>query len=209
LSAGEIIELLSEEGVDVSVRTIERVLAEEGYSRLPRRTRLKLAMTVKGAQVPEVAQRIRLGDLSPAPFDSEAAGVFLFAPLIEKLNLVKVVEEAGLPGTKAIPAFSYFLSWPSSFSAPSATPISQSTPLIQDRDSLLSSMCSPSARPFPPTPTASTGFTCCVCSRALSSRLPGWGSMMARSSTWTSTPFLTLEKNPSWRSIGLGHGAKE
>jgi len=111
LSAGEITELLSEEGIEVSVRTIERVLAEEGYSRLPRRTRLKLGMTIKGAQVPAVAQRIQLGDVSQRPFDSEAAGVFLFAPFIEKLNLGKVVEEAGLPGTKAIPAFSYFLSF--------------------------------------------------------------------------------------------------
>jgi transposase len=111
LSAGEITELLSEEGVEVSVRTIERVLAEQGYSRLPRRTRLKLGMTVKGAQVPSVSQRIRLGNVSQRPFDSEAAGVFLFAPFIERLNLVKVVEEAGLPGTKAIPALSYFLSF--------------------------------------------------------------------------------------------------
>jgi len=111
LSAGEITELLSEDGIEVSVRTIERVLAEEGYARLPRRTRLKLGVTVKGAQVPEVAQRIRLGDVSQRPFDSEAAGIFLFAPLIEKLNLAKVVQEAGLPGTKAIPALSYFLSF--------------------------------------------------------------------------------------------------
>jgi len=111
LSAGEITELLSEEGLEVSVRTIERVLAEEGYPRLPRRTRLKLGMTVKGAQVPAVAQRIGLGDISERPFDSEAAGVFLFAPFIEGLNLVKVVQEARLPGTKAIPALSYFLSF--------------------------------------------------------------------------------------------------
>jgi transposase len=111
LSAGEITELLSEEGVEVSVRTIERVLAEEGFSRLPRRTRLKLGMTVKGAEVPAVTQRIRLGDLSQKPFDSAAAGIFLFAPFIERLNLSKVVQEAGLPGTKAIPALSYFLSF--------------------------------------------------------------------------------------------------
>jgi transposase len=111
LSAGEITELLSEEGVEVSVRTIERVLAEEGYSRLPRRTRLKLGVTVKGAHVSEVAQQIRLGDVSQTAFESEAAGVFLFAPFIEKLNLLKVVQEAGLPGTKAIPAVSYFLSF--------------------------------------------------------------------------------------------------
>ena len=111
LSAGEITELLSEEGVEVSVRTVERVLAEEGFARLPRRARLKLGMTVKGAQVPAVAQRIQVGDASQGPFDSEAAGVFLFAPFIEKLNLVKVVQEAGLPGTKAIPALSYLLSF--------------------------------------------------------------------------------------------------
>jgi hypothetical protein len=111
LSAGEITELLSEEGVEVSVRTVERILAEEGYPRLPRRTRLKLGITVKGAQVPATAQRIQLGDVSQRPFDSEAAGIFLFAPFIEKLNLVKVVEEAGLPGTKVIPALSYLFSF--------------------------------------------------------------------------------------------------
>ena len=111
LSAGEITQLLSEEGVEVSVRTIERILAEEGYPRLARRTRLKLGMTVKGAQVPAIAQQIRLADVTQKPFESEAAGVFLFAPFIEKLNLAKVVQEAGLPGTKAISALSYFMSF--------------------------------------------------------------------------------------------------
>jgi len=111
LSAGEITQLLSEDGIEVSVRTIERILAEEGYPRLPRRTRLKLGMTVKGAQVPAVTQQIRLADITQRPFESEAAGVFLFAPFIEKLNLAKVVQEAGLPGTKMIPALSYFMSF--------------------------------------------------------------------------------------------------
>ena len=111
LSAGEITQLLSEEGMEVSVRTVERILAEEGYPRLPRRTRLKLGMTVKGAQVPAIAQQIRLADVTQKPFESDAAGVFLFAPFIEKLNLPKVVEEAGLPGTKMIPAISYFMSF--------------------------------------------------------------------------------------------------
>jgi len=111
LSAGEITQLLSEEGVEVSVRTIERILAEEGYPKLPRRTRLKLGLTVKGAQVPAAAQKIPVADVRKDSFDSEAAGIFLFAPLIERLNLAKVVQEAALPGTKAIPAMSYFLSF--------------------------------------------------------------------------------------------------
>lgn len=111
LSAGEITQLLSEEGVEVSVRTVERVLAEEGYPKLPRRTQLKLGITVKGAQVPAIAQQTRLADVTQKPFESEAAGIFLFAPFIEKINLAKVVEEAGLPGTKMIPALSYFMSF--------------------------------------------------------------------------------------------------
>jgi len=111
LSAGEITQLLSEEGVEVSVRTIERILAEEGYPKLPRRTRLKLGLTVKGAQVPAVAQKIAVADVRKEPFDCEAAGIFLFAPFIERLNLATVVQEAAVPGTKAIPALSYFLSF--------------------------------------------------------------------------------------------------
>jgi transposase len=41
LSAGEIVQLLSEDGIELSVRTVERVLAEEGYPKLPRRSRLR------------------------------------------------------------------------------------------------------------------------------------------------------------------------
>lgn len=111
LSAGEITALLSEEGVEVSVRTIERLLAEEGFSRLPRRSRLKLGLTVKGAQVPAVAEALELSKMPKNSWESQAAGVMLFVPFIEQLNLPKVVEEAGLPGTKAIPALSYFLSF--------------------------------------------------------------------------------------------------
>ena len=111
LSAGEITALLSEEGVEISVRTIERVLAEEGFPKLPRRSRLKLGLTVKGAQVPAVAEKLELGEMPTSSWESEAAGVMLFAPFIDQLNLPKVVEEAGLPGTKTIPALSYFLSF--------------------------------------------------------------------------------------------------
>jgi transposase len=48
LSAGEIVQLLSEDGIEISVRTVERILAEEGFSRLSRRSQLKLGLTVKG-----------------------------------------------------------------------------------------------------------------------------------------------------------------
>src|SRR5210317_2660510 len=91
LSAGEITQLLSEEGVELSVRTVERVLAEEGFKKLPRRSRLKLGLTVKGAKVPAVSQAIAVAQTEQKPFDCESAGVFLFVPFIEKLNISDIV----------------------------------------------------------------------------------------------------------------------
>ena len=52
LSAGDITELLNEDGIEISIRTVERILAEEGFAKLPRRTRLKIGLTVKKAEVP-------------------------------------------------------------------------------------------------------------------------------------------------------------
>ena len=157
LSAGEITALLSEEGVEISVRTIERVLAEEGFPKLPRRSRLKLGLTVKGAQAPAVAERLELGEMPTSSWESEAAGVMLFAPFIDQLNLPEVVEEAGLPGTKTIPALSYFLS----FLALKLIGTERYAHLTEHAFDLglglfagLGSPGRPSARRCPPTPTA-------------------------------------------------------
>jgi len=111
LSAGEITELLSEDGIEVSVRTIERVIAEEGFSKLPRRTWLKTGFTVKGTEVPKRTNAISIEEVEGRVFDSASAGIFLFAPFLEKLGIEEIVRAAGLPGTKAIPAKSYLLSF--------------------------------------------------------------------------------------------------
>jgi transposase len=111
LSAGDITQLLSEEQIEISVRTVERVLAEEGFDKLPRRTRLKLGVTVQGTTVPEAARLTRLFPLEGKSFESSAAGVFLFAPFLAQLELADIVREAQLPGTKVIPPLSYMLSF--------------------------------------------------------------------------------------------------
>lgn len=111
LSAGEITELLSEDGIEISVRTVERVLAEEGFPKLPRRTRLKIGRTVKGADIPERSEKVTLKVLRGQVFDSPGAGVFLFAPFLAQLDLSKIVRSAKLPSTQAIPARNYLLSF--------------------------------------------------------------------------------------------------
>jgi len=110
LSAGEIAQLLSEDGVDLSVRTVERVLAEEGFPKLPRRTRLKIGLTVKGAAVPERSEAISVAQMDGQRLACESAGVFLFAPFLESFHIADLIRGAGLPGSKTIPAISYFLS---------------------------------------------------------------------------------------------------
>jgi len=111
LSAGEIAQLLSEEGVDISVRTVERVLAEEGFPKLPRRTRLKIGLTVKGAEVPQRSEGVSIAQMEGQHFTCESAGAFLFAPFLEKFQVSELIRSAGLPGSKIIPAVSYFLSF--------------------------------------------------------------------------------------------------
>lgn len=111
LSSGQISELLSEDGVEISVRTIERVIAEEGFPRLPRRTRIKTGITVKGAQIPERSEVVSLADLNGQRTSSDNAGVFLFAPLLYQLDIAGIANSAGFPGSKVIPAVNYLLSF--------------------------------------------------------------------------------------------------
>ena len=111
LSAGEIAELLSEDGIEISVRTVERVLAEEGFSKLPRRTRRKIGITVQRATIPDCSEAVSVDTLNGQSFDCAGAGVFLFAPFLARLNIDKIIQSASLPGSKIIPARSYLLSF--------------------------------------------------------------------------------------------------
>ena len=110
-SASEISQLLSEEGLKISVRTVERVLAEEGFPRLPRRSRVQRGRTVKGAEIPERSERVLLEELDGKRFSCSGAGAFLFTPFLAQLDINRVVQEADLPGSKVIPAISYLHSF--------------------------------------------------------------------------------------------------
>jgi len=111
LSSGDIVECLSEEGTEISVRTVERVLREEGFPRLPRRARLRMKMTVQGAHIPEKSQTITTQDLEGQRLLSSCAGLFLFAPFLAQFDLDSILHSAGLPGSQIIPAKSYLLSF--------------------------------------------------------------------------------------------------
>ena len=110
LSAGEIAELILMEGVELSIRTVERVLAEEGFPKLPRRTAIRIGRTVKGAEIPERSEKIHVKSLDGTRYESDSAGVFLFAPFLAQLDIDNIIKKAKLPESRAISAMNYFLS---------------------------------------------------------------------------------------------------
>jgi len=86
----------------ISINALTVLLREEGFARLPRRREEERPAALK-AEIAEVADVRRL-DLSPRSFRTTLAGLFLFVPLLEGIDLGRVVEAGRLPGSRMIPA---------------------------------------------------------------------------------------------------------
>jgi hypothetical protein len=93
---------LAAAGHTISINSLIILLREEGFSRLPRRGDDERPATVK-PEMADVADVRRL-DLSPRSFRTPLAGLFLFVPLLDGIDLQGVVTKARLPGSKMIPA---------------------------------------------------------------------------------------------------------
>jgi hypothetical protein len=93
---------LAAAGHTISINSLTVLLREEGFSRLPRRADDERPPSVK----PEIAAvaDVRHLDLSPRSFRTPLAGLFLFVPLLHRIDLQAVVTAARLPGSQMIPA---------------------------------------------------------------------------------------------------------
>src|ERR1035438_7587590 len=99
---------LAAAGHTISINSLTVLLREEGFSRLPRRADDERPLTVK-PEVADVADVRRL-DLSACSFRTPLAGLFLFLPLLEHIDLQAVVTTARLPSSQMIPAAQAFRS---------------------------------------------------------------------------------------------------
>jgi len=86
----------------IRINALTVLLREEGFARLPRRRDEERPVTLK-PEPAEVAD-IRFLDLSPRSFRTTAAGLFCFVPLLEGIDLGRVVQAGRLPGSQMIPA---------------------------------------------------------------------------------------------------------
>jgi Transposase DDE domain len=98
----DISETLKAEGHSLSPVTISLLLKEEGFARLPRRADDERPDTPRPTAA-AVADVRRL-DLRPRQLRTKFGGLFLFLPYLAALPVDQLFGEAGLPGSKKIPA---------------------------------------------------------------------------------------------------------
>jgi len=102
LSIYDIRDALTEEGHRLSPAAISLILKDEGFARLPRR-RDEERPPRSRPQIAPVAD-VRHLDLSPRQFRTKFGGLFLFMPYLAQIPFDPLMEQAGLPGSKMIPA---------------------------------------------------------------------------------------------------------
>jgi transposase len=110
LSAYQIAEVLETLGTVVSMSTVSRILVEEGFSRLPRRTQLLIGITKDNTIVPSIASELEPDTLTGWRGECAVGGIFLFAPLLEHFGIVDAVKKANLPRSPDISSLNYILS---------------------------------------------------------------------------------------------------
>jgi hypothetical protein len=102
LSIYDISRALHDEGHPLSPVTISQVLKAEGFARLPRRGDDERPPGARPTTA-DVADVRRL-DLAPRHLRTRFGGLFLFLPTLAAIPLGRIAQQAGLPGSRMIPA---------------------------------------------------------------------------------------------------------
>jgi hypothetical protein len=102
LSIYDISRTLTHQGYSLSPVAVAYVLKEEGFARLPRRADGERPPSTRPTTA-DVAD-VRQLDLSPRSFRTKFGGLFLFLPILAAVRLDRILQGAGFPGSKMIPA---------------------------------------------------------------------------------------------------------
>lgn len=86
-------------GYSLSEKGIYNIIKAEGFSRLPRRTKL-VKQQLEKVQIPaeKSAPLCFMGE----SFKSANAGILMFTPILKRYGIDKVIEQSGYPGTSVI-----------------------------------------------------------------------------------------------------------
>ena len=110
LSIPDIKAILSTEGIRLSFWKIDKILKVNNFSVLPRRTQsLKQQIIVPDSFKSHESYLLEFPLTDK--FESLNGSIILFYPIIKRLNIEKLVEDAGYPGTARIPSLNAILSF--------------------------------------------------------------------------------------------------
>ena len=98
-SVPEIKAILDGLGHTLSEKNIYNVVSKEGFSRLPRRSKL-VKYQLEGLQ--ERAEKSTPLDFSPEEFKSLSGGILMFAPIIKRYKIDAAIEKSNYPQTSVI-----------------------------------------------------------------------------------------------------------
>ncbi len=110
LSAEDICNQLLSENIKIGLRTVERILEDESFSKLPRRTNKERGLTKKKSIIPERSFQLGLCELNNRRFHCKSGGIFLFLPYLLKINLPDIIHSSNFPETSEISKLNYVLS---------------------------------------------------------------------------------------------------
>lgn len=106
----EIKKALQEDGFLCSLDTINRILREERFSKLPRRTKEELGLTKKNTLTPPIATQLNLDYLDNYKFECQVGGIYYFIPYIINTGLYEQIIDSSFPETTKLSNINSILS---------------------------------------------------------------------------------------------------
>lgn len=107
-SVEEIKSITDSKGYDISERNIYNIIKREGFSRLPRRTKLvKQELKLPGIKAEKSYQL----SFFPEKFKSTSGGILCLLPYIKKYGISDAIAQSNYPGTKTIDKLNSILSF--------------------------------------------------------------------------------------------------
>ena len=88
--------------INVSVKTIERIVKENGFSKLPRRSDQQRGVTHKNKLIPESSENLDMTRLGSFTIDCPSVGVFFFLPYIIESGILEIIQKCKLPESSII-----------------------------------------------------------------------------------------------------------
>lgn len=101
-SVYEIKDVLSQEGFSTSIQTINRIIKDEGFAKLPRRTGEELGITKKNMLLPPISTAIYLDQIESYRFECQVGGIYYFIPYILQTELYELISSAPFPETSKL-----------------------------------------------------------------------------------------------------------